>query len=162
MVTNEANTSSATLTPIFSMSSAEGICYVFDDRAAGYGRGEGAGILVLKRLSDAVRDGDSIHAVIAGSGTNSDGKTNGIQLPSADAQAALSKSVYAAAKLDPAETLYVEAHGTVSSRGPLRSLGRQRHELIVNVVGCRAPKQVCPLRTWRMALMGYRKPHHLS
>lgn len=70
-------------------------------------------MLVLKRLSDAVRDGDSIHAVIANSGTNQDGKTNGIQLPSAAAQSALSRSVYAAAHLDPADTLYVEAHGTV-------------------------------------------------
>ncbi|KAL2209750.1 beta-ketoacyl synthase domain-containing protein [Sarocladium strictum] len=89
-----------------SMANKEGKCWVFDERAEGYGRGEGAGMLVLKRLSDAVRDGDSIHAVIANSGTNQDGKTNGIQLPKAAAQTALSRSVYAAANLDPAETIY--------------------------------------------------------
>lgn len=95
---------------------SDGKCYVFDERGAGYGRGEGAGVIVLKRLDHALRDGDTIHAVIANSGLNQDGKTVGISLPSADAQATLAKSVYAAAGLDPAKTLYVEAHGTVSVR----------------------------------------------
>ena len=96
------------------MMNPDGKCYVFDERGAGYGRGEGAGVVVLKRLDHALRDGDAVHAVIANSGVNQDGKTMGISLPSGEAQASLARSVYAAAGLDPAETLYVEAHGTVS------------------------------------------------
>ncbi|KAH6652982.1 putative polyketide synthase [Truncatella angustata] len=94
------------------MMNADGKCYVFDDRGSGYARGEGVGAVILKRYDDAINDGDAIHAVIAHSGVNQDGRTLGIHLPNADAQAALAESVYAAAGLDPAETLYVEAHGT--------------------------------------------------
>jgi acyl transferase domain-containing protein len=96
------------------MTNPEGRCFVFDDRGSGYARGEGSGAVVLKRLDLALQDGDPIHAVIMNSGVNQDGKTMGIQLPNADAQAALAKSVYAAIGLDPGKTLYVEAHGTVS------------------------------------------------
>jgi acyl transferase domain-containing protein len=96
------------------MMNPDGKCYVFDERGRGYGRGEGAGVVVLKRLDYARRDGDTVHAIIANSGVNQDGKTVGISLPSADAQAILAKSVYSAAGLDPGRTLYVEAHGTVS------------------------------------------------
>lgn len=71
--------------------------------------------MVLKRLDLALQDGDPIHAVIRNSGVNQDGKTLSIQLPNADAQAVLAKSVYAGVGLDPGKTLYVEAHGTVSS-----------------------------------------------
>lgn len=95
------------------MMNSEGKCYVFDNRGSGYARGEGVGAVILKRYDEAVRDGDPVHAIIAHSGVNQDGRTLGIHLPNADAQAALAKSVYAAAGLDPAETLYVEAHGTV-------------------------------------------------
>lgn len=95
---------------------AQGKCFVFDEQASGYGRGEGAGVLILKRLDDALSSGDHVHAVIMASGINQDGKTNGIQLPKAEAQTALIRSVYRAAGLDPAETLYIEAHGTVSPR----------------------------------------------
>ena len=96
---------------------ADGESYTFDERGAGYGRGEGAGVLVLKRLEDALRDGDTVHAIIANSGVNQDGRTAGISLPSADAQAALVKSVYGGAGLDPRDTLYVEAHGTGTQAG---------------------------------------------
>lgn len=98
------------------MANSEGQCYAFDSRGSGYGRGEGVGTVILKRLSDAIADGDPIQAVILNSGINQDGKTNGIMLPSALAQTALVKQVYESANLDPAETMYVEAHGTVSSR----------------------------------------------
>lgn len=57
------------------MMNPEGRCYVFDDRGSGYARGEGAGVVVLKRLDLALQDGDPIHAVIANSGVNQDGRT---------------------------------------------------------------------------------------
>lgn len=96
------------------MMNPDGKCYVFDDRGDGYARGEGAATVILKRLDQAIGDGDPIQSVIVHSGVNQDGRTQGIQLPNADAQAALAKSVYQEAGLDPAKTVYVEAHGTVS------------------------------------------------
>lgn len=95
----------------------DGKCYVFDDRGQGYGRGEGVAALVLKRLDDAIWDGDPIQGVVVGSGVNHDGRTKGIYLPNAEAQEALSRSVYARAGLDPTSTLYVEAHGTGTEVG---------------------------------------------
>lgn len=95
----------------------DGKCYVFDDRGQGYGRGEGVAALVLKRLDDAIRDGDPIQGVVVGSGVNHDGRTKGIYLPNAEAQEALSRTVYARAGLDPTATLYVEAHGTGTEVG---------------------------------------------
>ena len=92
-------------------------CYSFDDRANGYTRGEGAGILVLKHIDDAIRDGDCVRAVIRGTGVNSDGKTPGITLPSADAQAALIRSTYSKAGLDTSATGYFESHGTGTAAG---------------------------------------------
>ena len=68
--------------------------------------------MILKPLADAIRDGDSIRAVIRGTGSNQDGKSAGITLPSAAAQEALIRSTYEKAGLDPIETTYVEAHGT--------------------------------------------------
>jgi hypothetical protein len=94
----------------------DGRCYVFDSRGDGYARGEGVSTIILKRLDQAIADGDQVHAVILNSGVNQDGKTGGITLPSGEAQASLMKSVYANAGLNPAETLYVEAHGTVCAR----------------------------------------------
>ncbi|KAH7032672.1 uncharacterized protein B0I36DRAFT_286783 [Microdochium trichocladiopsis] len=102
------------MSQITGMVNPNGKSYVWDERGSGYGRGEGCGIVVLKRLDYARRDNDTIHAVIANTGINQDGRTAGITLPSSEAQIALAKSVYAAAGLDPAETLYIEAHGTVS------------------------------------------------
>ncbi len=68
--------------------SHHGECHAFDETAAGYARGEGAGVLVLKRLEDAVAAGDTIHAVVSGSGVNQDGHTDGISLPNSEAQEA--------------------------------------------------------------------------
>ncbi|KAI6351269.1 hypothetical protein MCOR25_010037 [Pyricularia grisea] len=89
----------------------------FSDDAGGYGRGEGAGILILKRLDKALRDGDPIRAVIRASGANSDGWTQGVTLPSSEAQAALIKYVYESNGLDYSDTQYVEAHGTGTPAG---------------------------------------------
>ncbi|KAK3680487.1 hypothetical protein B0T22DRAFT_435273, partial [Podospora appendiculata] len=99
------------------LTNADGRCFTFDDRGAGYARGEGVGVLVLKRLDKAVADGDQIHAVVVESGANHDGKTSGIFLPNPDAQEALARSVYAKAGLDPTQTLFVEAHGTGTQAG---------------------------------------------
>ena len=94
------------------MLSPEGISHTFDDRANGYGRGDGIGAMVVKRLSDAIRDGDTIRAVIRGSGTNADGKTPSITQPSWEAQADLINQTYEDAGLDLADTGYFECHGT--------------------------------------------------
>ena len=104
------------------LTNKDGRCYSFDDRGAGYARGEGLGVLVLKRLDRAVADGDKIHAVVLESGSNHDGKTSGIFLPNADAQEALARSVYARASLDPRETLFVESHGTGTMAGMVFTL----------------------------------------
>jgi len=84
----------------------------FDARANGYGRGEGAGVVILKRVSDALRDGDSIYAVIRGTGVNQDGRTNGITVPNPQSQADLIQRVCAKYAVDPHDIRYVEAHGT--------------------------------------------------
>ncbi|EED14251.1 polyketide synthase, putative [Talaromyces stipitatus ATCC 10500] len=97
--------------------SPDGKCYSFDHRANGYARGEGVGSIVVKRLSDAIRDGNTIRAVIRGSGVNQDGRTAGITLPSASAQEDLIRKVYASAGLDPKDTRMLEAHGTGTSAG---------------------------------------------
>ncbi|KAL8719832.1 MAG: hypothetical protein Q9225_003210 [Loekoesia sp. 1 TL-2023] len=105
-----------TMSPLHFLS-PDSQCYSFDDRANGYTRGEGIGIMVLKHIDDAIRDGDCIRAVIRGTGVNSDGKTPGITLPSSAAQASLIRKTYASAGLDPAHTGYFEAHGTGTAAG---------------------------------------------
>ncbi|KAI1078223.1 hypothetical protein F5B20DRAFT_548487 [Whalleya microplaca] len=92
-------------------------CHTFDSSADGYGRADGVGALLLKRLSDAIRDGDAIRSVIRGTAINSNGKTNGITLPSADGQEAVIRKAYAQAKLDFEKTDYVECHGTGTAVG---------------------------------------------
>ncbi|KAJ0311184.1 hypothetical protein COL516b_001888 [Colletotrichum fioriniae] len=90
----------------------DGKSYSFDHRANGYSRGEGFGALVLKRVSDAIRDGDVIRAVIRNSSTNQDGRSPGITQPTKRGQVALIKHVYERANLDPSLTRFAEAHGT--------------------------------------------------
>lgn len=91
--------------------SPDGRCYSFDSRASGYARGEGIVALLLKPLSAALRDGDTVRSVIRGSAVVSDGRTPGITMPSPDAQFAAIQRAYKVAGLDPRETVYVEAHG---------------------------------------------------
>lgn len=91
---------------------ADGRCKAFDASADGMVRAEGCGVIVLKRLSDARRDGDRVLALIKGSGVNSDGRSNGLVAPNSDAQKALLREVYAGAGIDTREVDYVEAHGT--------------------------------------------------
>jgi acyl transferase domain-containing protein len=107
------------LTEGASMTNPDGRCYVFDSRGQGYARGEGVATLILKRLDDAIADGDPVHAIVRNSGLNQDGKTLGISLPNEDAQEDLMRKVYAGVGLNPLETGYVEAHGTGTQAGKL-------------------------------------------
>lgn len=97
--------------------SPHGECHPFDESAAGYARGEGAGLFLLKPLEKALADGDPIHAVICGSGANQDGRTDGISLPNSEAQETLIREVYRRSGVAPAEVDYVEAHGTGTQAG---------------------------------------------
>ncbi|KAI0190605.1 putative polyketide synthase [Astrocystis sublimbata] len=93
-------------------------CYSFDHRGNGYARGEGFGVIVIKRLADAVRDGDSIRAVIRSTGSNSDGRTpQGLTQPSGTAQAQLIRDTYKKAGLSLGATRFFEAHGTGTAVG---------------------------------------------
>ncbi|KAL4909664.1 hypothetical protein BDW74DRAFT_42311 [Aspergillus multicolor] len=102
--------------------SPDGRCYSFDRRGNGYARGEGVGVLVIKPVDDAIRDGDTIRAVIRASASNQDGRTPGITLPSMEMQKALIQDTYRKGGLDMAETRYFEAHGTGTAVGdPIES-----------------------------------------
>lgn len=90
----------------------DGRSKAFDARANGYVRGEGAGIVVLRLLSRALADGDSIYAVIRGSAINHDGRSNGLMAPSPRAQEAVLREAYRRAGISPGQVQYVEAHGT--------------------------------------------------
>lgn len=93
--------------------SPSGKCHTFDAKADGYIKAEGVNALFLKRLEDAIKDGDPIRAVIRGSATNSNGRTTGIANPSMVAQATAIKAAYANAGIaDLAATSYLECHGT--------------------------------------------------
>lgn len=97
--------------------SPEGLSRTYDADADGYVRSEGVGVVALKRLDDALRDGDRIHAVIAGTGVNQDGRTNGITVPSGEAQKRLILKVCKEAGVNPGELQYIEAHGTSTPVG---------------------------------------------
>ena len=99
------------------MLSPDGRCKTFDAAADGYVRSEGCGILVLKRLSDAVRDGDRICAVIPGSAVNQDGASSGLTVPNGGAQQRLITATLARAGLAGGDVDYLEAHGTGTSLG---------------------------------------------
>ena len=106
--------------------SADGRSKTFSAHADGYGRGEGAGIVVLKRLKDALNDGDTIHGVILSSGVNQDGSTEGITVPSETSQIALANKVYKDGNIDPKDITYLEAHGTGTPVGDpieMRAMG---------------------------------------
>jgi acyl transferase domain-containing protein/NADPH:quinone reductase-like Zn-dependent oxidoreductase/acyl carrier protein len=92
-------------------------CKAFDEDAGGYVRGEGTGVVVLKPLSEAIKDGDFVYACIRATGSNQDGATNGITVPNPDAQEALIRKVYAQAGISAKDIVYVEAHGTGTKAG---------------------------------------------
>jgi acyl transferase domain-containing protein/acyl-CoA synthetase (AMP-forming)/AMP-acid ligase II/acyl carrier protein/predicted alpha/beta-fold hydrolase len=99
------------------MMSSDGHCKTFDADADGYVRGEGCGVIILKRLADAVRDGDNILALIRGSAINQDGRSNGLTAPNGLAQQAVIRQALHNAAIDPAEVSYIETHGTGTSLG---------------------------------------------
>ncbi|MGB8795709.1 MAG: type I polyketide synthase [Mycobacterium sp.] len=99
------------------MLAPDGQCKTFDAAANGYVRSEGCGVVVLKRLSDALRDGDSVLALVRGSAVNQDGPSSGQTVPSGPAQQAVLRAALASARVQPAEIDYVEAHGTGTALG---------------------------------------------
>jgi acyl transferase domain-containing protein/NADPH:quinone reductase-like Zn-dependent oxidoreductase/short-subunit dehydrogenase len=112
------------LTPHFTMATskmhlmaADGRCKTFDARADGFVRGEGCGAVVLKRLSDAARDGDTVLAVLRGSAFNQDGRTNGLTAPSGLSQQRIIQQALGIAGVDPVTVSAVEAHGTGTTLG---------------------------------------------
>ncbi|EAU62732.1 type I polyketide synthase [Stigmatella aurantiaca] len=108
------------------MLAVDGRCKTFDAEADGYGRGEGCGIIVLKRLSDAQKDGDNILAVIRGTATNQDGHSSDLTVPNGLAQQAVIRQALENAGLEPGQVDYVEAHGTGTALGDpieLRAIG---------------------------------------
>ncbi|KAM0522380.1 hypothetical protein ACHAPE_001969 [Trichoderma viride] len=102
--------------------SPDGLCKAFDASADGYGRGEGFAALVLKPVEKAIRDGDTIRAIIRGSATNQDGKTRSMTMPNGEAQEELIREAYRSAGLDFKDTSYFEAHGTGTSAGDFAEL----------------------------------------
>ncbi|MBI2838245.1 MAG: type I polyketide synthase [Acidobacteria bacterium] len=104
----------------------DGRCKTFDAGADGYVRGEGCGVVVLKRLSDAIADGDPLLAVIRGSAVGQDGRSSGLTVPNGSAQQAMIRAALTNAGVEPAQVSYVEAHGTGTSLGDpieVRALG---------------------------------------
>ncbi len=97
--------------------SPDGHCHTFDQAANGYVRGEGAGMVLLKPLRDALRDGDTIHAVIKGTAVNQDGRTNGLTAPNRLSQMTVLRKAYQRAGISPASLSCIEAHGTGTDLG---------------------------------------------
>jgi acyl transferase domain-containing protein len=96
---------------------ADGRCKTFDESADGYGRAEGCGVIVLKRLCDAERDGDTILAVVRGTAVRQDGESAGFTAPNGIAQEALMRAALADALLEPGDIQYIEAHGPGTALG---------------------------------------------
>ncbi len=124
------------------MMAADGRCKAFDSRADGFVRGEGCGIVVLKRLSDALSDRDRILALIRGSAVNQDGRSSGLTVPNLAAQQAVIRQALAEGGIEPHAVGFVEAHGTGTSLGdPIEAralatvLGPGRSEASPLVVG---------------------------
>ncbi len=122
--------------------SPTGRCHAFDASADGFVRGEGCGVAVLKRLTDALRDGDRVLAVVCGSAVNQDGRSNGLMAPNPAAQMAVLRAACANAGVEPRHVDYVEAHGTgtllgdpIEARALGRVLGRARPQSAPLLIG---------------------------
>lgn len=122
--------------------SPDGRCKAFDARANGFVRGEGGGIVVLKPLAQALRDGNPVYCILLGSAVNNDGISNSLTAPSPQAQELVLRAAYADAGIDPRDVRYVETHGTGTSLGdPIEAgalgavLGADRDEARPLVIG---------------------------
>jgi acyl transferase domain-containing protein len=124
----------------------DGRCKTFDDRADGIVRAEGCGVVVLKRLSDAVRDGDPIAAVVRGSAVNHDGRTNGLTAPSSLSQQAVIAQALEDARIDPSQVSLIEAHGTGTPLGDAIEL-EALHAIYDAGGGARRPCAVGSVKT---------------
>ena len=106
--------------------SPNGVCRPFDHRSDGFVQSDGVGVVLLKRLEDAIEAGDRVHAVLRGSGCNNDGRGEGPMTPKAEGQIAALKAAYQDAEVSPSTIAYFEAHGTGTSIGDpveIRALG---------------------------------------
>ncbi|MEZ4684421.1 MAG: polyketide synthase, partial [Caldilineaceae bacterium] len=110
-------------TPDDRMNAPDGRCKTFDAAADGFGRGEGCGVVVLKRLSDALADGDPILAVIRGSAVNQDGRSSGLSAPSGPSQQEVMQQALRVAGVKPEQVGYIEAHGTGTTLGDPIEIG---------------------------------------
>jgi acyl transferase domain-containing protein/acyl carrier protein len=158
------------------MMAPDGRSKAFDARADGFVRGEGCGLVVLKRLPDAQADGDSILAVIRGSAVNQDGRSSGLTVPNLAAQESVIRQALAAGGLKPHEIDYVEAHGTgtplgdpIEARALASTLGPGRgsdHPLVVgsvktNIGHLESAAGIAGLIKTVLALQRERIPRHL-
>lgn len=105
------------------MLSPKGRCHTFDDKADGYIRSDGCGVVVLKRLRDAQKDGDPVLAIIRGSAINQDGRTSGLTAPNGPSQEEVIRAALAVGSVDAHSISYVEAHGTGTSLGDPIEMG---------------------------------------
>ena len=122
------------------MMASDGRCKVFDSRADGFVRGEGCGVVVLKRLADAQADGDPILAVVRGTAVNQDGRTNGLTAPNGLSQQAVVRQALENGGVDPREIDYIEAHGTGTALGDPIEV-----EALAAVLGERSQDRYCAL-----------------
>jgi 3-oxoacyl-[acyl-carrier-protein] synthase II len=122
------------------MLSPDGRCKTFDESADGFVRSEGCGIVVLKRLSDAIADGDRIRAILLGSATNQDGRTSSITTPNSLSQQAVIKQALINSKVEASQVSYLETHGTGTALGDaieleaLSQVFKDNEELILGAV----------------------------
>ncbi|GCE20005.1 hypothetical protein KDK_38050 [Dictyobacter kobayashii] len=123
------------------MMSSDGRCKTFDDSADGYVRGEGCGLVLLKPLSEAQRDGDTVLAVIRGSAVNQDGRSNGLTAPNGPSQEAVIRQALSNAKVHPSLVSYVETHGSSTPLGDPIEVASLKSVLMSQ----RTPEQSCLL-----------------